>query len=251
MMTKKLLVGNWKMNGEQTAVARYQAIFQQNQNLLDRSAVSLCVMPPYLYLSSMQDLVRMGVYLGGQNLSQYEQGAYTGEVSAAMLKDMQCQFALIGHSERRQFFHEQGEILQRKYQLCCDHGIIPILCVGETLAQREQEQTFSVLQAQLDEVLARTSEQTVYIAYEPVWAIGTGVSANKADIEEVHNFIKQAVYAIVGQNALVKVLYGGSVTEHNAKELLNAMNVDGGLVGGASLDAARFLEIAKCINSFY
>lgn len=236
------------MNAEQAMVRNYLATLRQNQTVLDNCAAELCIMPPFPYLASMQELSHLRVHLGAQNLAAFDKGAYTGEVSAAMLKNMHCQYVLVGHSERRQYFHEQEDVLKRKYQLCLDHDMIPVLCIGETLEQREQGQTFAVLQAQLKEVLTDSKATSICIAYEPVWAIGTGVSANKADVEEVHGFIKQTVLERVNPSASVKVLYGGSVTEHNATELLNAVGVDGGLVGGASLDAARFLEIAKCIN---
>lgn len=250
-MTKKLLAGNWKMHGDLASVRKYLSVLRQNQALLNDSLAELCIMPPYAYLGAMQELSHLRVHIGAQNLAAYEKGAYTGEVSASMLKDMHCQYVLVGHSERRQYFHEQGDVLKRKYQLCLDHDMIPVLCIGETLEQREQGQTFDVLRRQLLEVLDGTSAEALRIAYEPVWAIGTGVSAKKSDVEEAHGFIKQTVWEKINPNVSVKVLYGGSVTEHNAAELLNALNVDGGLVGGASLDAARFLEIAKCINSFY
>lgn len=247
-MTKKLLAGNWKMNANLNMVSDYLYTLSQHQLELEACAATLCIIPPFPYLHCMQGLRDTQVFLGAQNLAAFENGAYTGEVSAPMLKEMGCGYALVGHSERRQFFNEQGETLKRKYQLCQEYAIIPILCIGETRQQRELKQTFDVLRAQLKEVLLDSSAESVFIAYEPVWAIGTGVSASKADIEEVHRFIKQSVPELTRTEVFVNVLYGGSVTEHNAALLLNASDVDGGLVGGASLDAARFLEIAKCIN---
>lgn len=249
-MRRKLVAGNWKMHGTQlTASELMRGI------ALDAIAdVELAVFPPFVHLSLCQSLLSdTNVRWGAQTVSEHADGAYTGEVSATMLKDLGCHYVIVGHSERRQLFSESTPQLIKKCEMIFKTGMQPILCVGETLAEREKRVTLSVVQEQLAVVSILKDNCTAFtqivIAYEPVWAIGTGKSASPEDAQAVHAAIRK--YLLKMDEAFgnaTRILYGGSVKPDNAKALFSMPDIDGALVGGASLDAASFLEIGKLCN---
>jgi triosephosphate isomerase (TIM) len=245
-MRTKLVAGNWKMHGNlaanQSLIAALKAGFSP------KSGVEAAVCVPFPYLQQVAELLRGSAFiLGAQNASEHEVGAYTGEVSAAMLADFGCRCVIVGHSERRALYGETDAQVARKFVAAQRGGLLPILCVGETLAERESEATEMVVARQLDAVidLAGVSALTkAVVAYEPVWAIGTGRTATPDQAQAVHAFIRSRIAkrdAAVA--AELRVLYGGSVKAGNAKELFAMPDVDGGLIGGASLVAAEFLAI--------
>jgi len=249
-MRQKIVMGNWKMNGrlEQVTSLLHELLLH-----LPKQTMTDCVVcPPTLYLPLAQHLLlESSIRLGAQNVYPKDAGAFTGEVSAAMLSDYSCRYILVGHSERRQVFHEDEKFVAEKFHHVKDHDMIPVLCVGETLNEREQGLTEEVLTRQL---LAITKEgthsfQNCVIAYEPVWAIGTGKTASPEQAQAVHVFIREFVAKFDKDGANnISILYGGSVNEKNAQSLFDMPDIDGGLVGGASLNAQQFVEIVKCIN---
>jgi triosephosphate isomerase len=246
-MRKYLVAGNWKMNGG-TAV---------NEELCDRigsglsqsAAVELLVCPPFPFLEAVGNkLAGTGVSLGAQNVSQHASGAYTGEVSAMMLKDLGCKYVIVGHSERRAMMHESSEIVAEKFAAALRQELTPILCVGETLAERSSGRMEAVIASQLEAVLDGPGIEAIasaVIAYEPVWAIGTGRTASPEQAQEVHQYIRNILAERhVDIASGVQILYGGSVKGDNAAGLFSMPDIDGGLIGGASLNAAEFLAIA-------
>ena len=233
---------------------------QQNEALLDRinSGVSgfgceVLLFPSYPYLSQLQSaLVGSAVKWGAQSVSEYEAGAFTGEVSAAMLVEFGCQYVLVGHSERRRIFGETDDEVAAKFESAQKHGLIPVLCVGETLAERELDETSVVVSRQLAAVLNRfgvSSLRDAVLAYEPVWAIGTGMTASPQQAQEVHAAIRAQVSLLDADVARgLRILYGGSVKPQNAEELFAQVDIDGGLIGGAALVADDFLAICRAAN---
>lgn len=247
MKRPKLIAGNWKMN------LRRDSAVQLALALVDRlpkqHAVQVAVCPPAVYLHDVGSAIAGSpIALGGQDVSAEKDGAYTGEISVGMLKDLGCTYAIIGHSERRQYHAESDALINRKLKAAQAGGLIPIVCVGETLAQREAEQTESIVGEQLRGSLAELSSSEVsqlVIAYEPVWAIGTGRVATPDQAQAVHAFIRSWLRDKHGAAAAdaIRIQYGGSVKPDNAKELLHQQDIDGALVGGASLKAEDFLAI--------
>jgi len=249
-MRKKLVAGNWKMHGS----------LQQNSVLLasiaagaSGMACEMAVCPPYPYLGQAQ-LALQGspLALGAQSLSEHASGAFTGEVSAAMLLEFGCRYVLVGHSERRALFGETDAVVAAKFAAAQEAGLVPVLCVGETLDERNAGQTASVIARQLSAVLDRVGVNAMasaVVAYEPVWAIGTGVTASPAQAQEVHAAIRAQVAALdAGVAEGLRILYGGSVKPQNAKELFGQADIDGGLIGGAALVADDFLAICLAAN---
>ncbi|MGM9452973.1 triose-phosphate isomerase [Legionella bozemanae] len=249
-MRHKIVAGNWKMNGQLQQVI--QLSNELKKLLYSMNNVQVIVMPPAIYIPQVRDiLVECAIDLGAQNVYPKDFGAYTGEISAPMLKDFNCRYILVGHSERRHCFHEDENFVAQKFHHVKEHGMIPILCVGETLAEREKGQTEQVIAKQLLAVSQHDKNcfSDCVIAYEPVWAIGTGKTASPEQAQEVHQFIRKLVAEINHSDAeRLSLLYGGSVNENNARALFSMPDVDGGLVGGASLNAKQFVEIVKCIN---
>ena len=238
---KKLVVGNWKMHGSTAMNATLVGAL--NAGVPSGVDVGVCV--PFPYLAQVRGLLSPSVALGAQNVSDQASGAFTGEVSAAMLKELGCRYVLVGHSERRSLYGETDAIVAAKSLAALNTGLAPIVCVGETLAEREGGQTLDVIRRQLDAVAAKLDASKlakIVIAYEPVWAIGTGRSASKEQAQEVHAAIRSWLKK-VGVSSPVSVLYGGSVKPANAAELFAMPDIDGGLIGGASLVAADFLAI--------
>lgn len=247
-MRKAIVAGNWKMNGNKASNAALMDALVSELDGFD--VVDVLVCPPAVYLAQVGGLLDGSVVeLGAQTLSQFESGAYTGEVAPAMLQDLGCRYVIVGHSERRALFGETDQDVAAKFEAACEAGLIPLLCVGETLEQREAGQTLEVVGAQLKAVLdacgAERFAQAV-IAYEPVWAIGTGRTATSAQAQEVHAAIREIVAQYSADIAQgVRILYGGSVNAGNAAELFANPDVDGGLVGGASLKANEFVAICR------
>lgn len=240
---KKLIAGNWKMNGSlQSNEALVQALLSNAAQW--KCDVALCVPAPYL--SQLQSLSKASPLLfGAQDVSTHEAGAYTGEVSAAMLKDFDCRYAIVGHSERRQFHAEKDALVAAKAQKALAFGITPIVCVGETLQEREAGLTEEVVKRQLAAVIHVNGHciSEIVLAYEPVWAIGTGKTATPEQAQHVHAVLRGQLRAASAHADRVHIVYGGSMNAANAAQLLAQPDIDGGLVGGASLKAADFLSI--------
>ncbi|WPU57273.1 triose-phosphate isomerase [Stenotrophomonas acidaminiphila] len=246
-MRRTIVAGNWKLHGSRQFATE---LVGQVAAGLPLQGVELVILPPLPYLGDLvEDFEGTALAFGSQDVSSNEKGAYTGEVSAAMLVDVGARYGLIGHSERRQYHHESSELVARKFVAAVHAGLVPVLCVGETLEQREAGQTEQVIAAQLAPVLELAGVDAfagAVVAYEPVWAIGTGRTASPEQAQAVHAFIRGEV---AGRDARIAdslpILYGGSVKPDNAAELFSQPDVDGGLVGGASLVAADFLAIAR------
>lgn len=248
-MRQPLIMGNWKMNttreeGVQLAKALAEGLGNVTQE------VAVCV--PFVYLADVKNaLAGSAIAVGAQNVADQASGAYTGEVSAAMLADCGIKYALVGHSERRSYYGDTNESVAKRFCQTLKQNVVPVLCVGETLEEREQERTFQVVDEQLDAVIEAAGIEAfekAVIAYEPVWAIGTGKTASDEQAQEVHQYIRQRIAersAAVAEK--VQILYGGSVKPDNAKALFAMPDIDGGLVGGASLDAKGFLQICHSV----
>jgi triosephosphate isomerase len=245
-MRRPMVAGNWKMNGTQSSSSAL--LSELELRIKPQWAIDCAVFPPFVYLPlAVRDLTGGSIAVGGQDVCAETAGAYTGEVSAAMLRDVGCKLALVGHSERRHWYHEEDALVARKFAAAAAAGLVPVLCVGETLEEREADKTELVIARQLDAVLGLNGVERfadAVVAYEPVWAIGTGRTASPEQAQAVHAFIRGRIEA---QNANIarrlRILYGGSVKAGNAAELFAMPDVDGGLVGGASLSADEFYEI--------
>lgn len=253
-MRKPLIAGNWKMHG---SLAQVKTLVEGiKQGAAAYSDVNLLVLPSLVHLSLVHTLLNhSSVRLGAQNLYVGTQGAFTGEVSGPMLKELGCQYVLVGHSERRAIFHDNLELVAAKFQAALDAGLTPILCVGETREERERGDTEKVVREQLTSVIQFAGIEALsraVIAYEPVWAIGTGLTATPEQAQEVHAFIRSLIAQIKVDTALtICILYGGSMKPDNAASLLAMPDIDGGLIGGASLDAASFLAICAAASQTY
>jgi triosephosphate isomerase len=245
-MRKPLVAGNWKMHGSRSENAALVRSLMDQLRPEWRAEVLVCPPFPYLWETGRQ-LNDSGIGLGGQSLCAEPQGAFTGEVSAAMLRDVGCSHVIVGHSERRQLFGETDEAVARKFVAAQAQGLVPVLCLGETLEEREGDRTFEVVGRQLEAVVSVSGIKAfaaAVIAYEPVWAIGTGRNATPEQAQEVHARIRASLRALDGTIAdSVRILYGGSVKAANARELFAMPDLDGGLVGGASLKADEFAQI--------
>lgn len=245
-MRVPLIAGNWKMHGSRAFVDQVLPAL----STAALSSVEVAVFPPYVFLSQAQSLLRhSAIKLGAQNVYAQNEGAYTGEVSAKMLKECACDYVLVGHSERREIFKETDQECLQKVLAAQEQGIKPILCVGETLTEREQNQTFAVIERQLAVVFAeqKVNSSEIVVAYEPVWAIGTGKTATPELAQAVHAFIREKLVMCLGNVAAQKmrILYGGSVKPDNAAGLLSQPDIDGALVGGASLSVESFMQICQ------
>jgi len=248
-MRRSLVVGNWKMNGTRASA---ELLAKGIIAGLSSNGAELAVCVPYVYIPGISEVVKGSeLALGAQNVADKPSGAYTGEISAAMLSEFNCKYAIVGHSERRSYYGDTNESVAARFCQAQEQGIIPILCVGETLEQREQDQTFNVINTQLDAVInlaGIAAFNNAVIAYEPVWAIGTGKTASDDQAQEVHHYIRQYIAAKDQTVAdKIQILYGGSAKPDNAKGLFAMPDIDGGLIGGASLDAESFLKIYHSI----
>jgi triosephosphate isomerase (TIM) len=252
-MRKKIVAGNWKMNKDFQDAE--DLMFEIVDELTEKGSgdTEVIVCPPVVYLEMSSDIAaENGFMVGAQNLSQWESGAYTGEVSASMLHSMGISHCILGHSERRTYFGETDKVIATKVDLTLKYGITPIYCCGEVLAERQSEKHFDVVRTQISEALFHLGNEAVsqvIIAYEPVWAIGTGVTASSAQAQEMHAFIRSLLTEKYGKEISeeISILYGGSCNAKNAAELFANPDVDGGLIGGAALKAADFVAI---VNSF-
>lgn len=251
MGRKKIVAGNWKMNtSHESAIAIVESILQQSFT----QDVEKIIIPPYPFLSDIHQQIKnvAGFKLAAQNCSEFAQGAYTGEVSASMLKSVGCEYVLVGHSERRHYHLENTEQLKLKIEQALLHDLKIIFCFGEKLEERKSSQHFETVRQQLNEVLSTFPIEHIHqliLAYEPVWAIGTGETASPEQAQEMHAFIRVQVASIFSKEAAqnLSILYGGSCNAQNAKQLFACKDVDGGLIGGASLKSEDFCTI---INSF-
>jgi triosephosphate isomerase len=245
-MRRPMVAGNWKMHGSQ---ALNQALLAELEgSIRPEWPIDIVVCPPYVYLADAVRVLEEGnIRVGAQDVCAESGGAFTGQVGAAMLKDVGCSFCIVGHSERRRWYHEDDALVARKFAAALSGGLTPILCVGETLEEREARQTEAVVGRQLDAVIAMHGAggfAQAVLAYEPVWAIGTGRTASPEQAQAVHAFLRHRIAAHDAKMAgHLRILYGGSVKAGNAAELFAMPDVDGGLVGGASLNADEFRQI--------
>ena len=246
---KKLIAGNWKMNG---SLAANEALVQAMLAGIGSPKADVALCAPAPYLSQLQSLLNGSpIAWGSQDVSAHEQGAFTGEVSAAMLRDFACRYAIVGHSERRQYHGETDAVVAEKAQRALAVGITPIVCVGETLAEREAGVTEEVVKRQLAAVIHLVGHciTEIVVAYEPVWAIGTGKTATPEQAQAVHAVLRAQLKAATPHPERIQILYGGSMNAANAATLLAQPDIDGGLIGGASLKAPDFLQIVAAANA--
>ncbi|WP_298774877.1 triose-phosphate isomerase [uncultured Shewanella sp.] len=255
---RPMVAGNWKMNGDANLAS---ALFVEFTKQLSAESPEVVLCPPTIYLGSVKqafdaselDFKSSVIKLGAQSVSEYDKGAYTGEISASMLKDSGCQYVIIGHSERRNHFGETSDVIAEKFAAAKEKGLIPILCMGESAEERGANQTFNVISNEIDTIIARNGINAfdkAVIAYEPLWAIGTGNSATPEQAQEVHGFIRKRLLEgspSIGEN--IRILYGGSVTPSNAADLFAQPDVDGGLIGGVSLKPTDFLSLCTIAMS--
>ncbi|WP_115719052.1 triose-phosphate isomerase [Gallaecimonas mangrovi] len=247
-MRRPLVMGNWKLNGSKASVEKLLA--ELNAATQGINTVDIAVCPPALYIGQAEQLLaNSAIALGAQNIDVNRQGAFTGELAADMLTEFSVKYVLVGHSERRAMHHENDDVVARKFEAVKEAGLVPVLCVGETQTERHNGETKDVIGHQLHAVIkrcGRNSFDNAVVAYEPVWAIGSGQAASPVDAQKVHEFIRAQVAAQSKDSAAaLPILYGGSVKAANAKALFSMDDVDGALVGGASLDADEFTNIIK------
>lgn len=246
-MRTPLIAGNWKLNKTLTEAVDLIGVLQNS--VRDVENVEILVAPPFTALSMLATkLADSNIKLGAQNCWHEPSGAFTGEISAPLLRDVGCEYVIIGHSERRQIFGEDNELTNRKVKAVYEAGLSCILCIGETLEERENGDMFDVLTAQVKEGLAGITDMAnIVVAYEPVWAIGTGKTATSEQVQEVHSFVRGLIQGLYDQQVagVTRILYGGSVKPDNIDELMARADVDGALVGGASLKAEDFARIVK------
>ncbi|MHB8623895.1 MAG: triose-phosphate isomerase [Sulfuricaulis sp.] len=248
---RPLVAGNWKMNGSRAESLAILGTVKQGASSISKTELAVC--PPFILIPlAAEKLAGSQISWGGQNLSVHKSGAYTGEVSGPMLKDFGCTYVIVGHSERRMFYGENDALVGEKYGAAQAVGLVPILCVGETLQEREGNQTQAVVARQLDAVIDKYgigSMKGAVIAYEPVWAIGTGKTATPQQAQDMHYFIRDRLAAKDKTVATdVRILYGGSMKAGNAQDLLAQPDIDGGLIGGASLQPDEFLTICRAAD---
>jgi len=243
-MRRQIVIGNWKMNGNTTANQKLLAGLVDAWTGVHQAEVAVC--PPYPYLAAAAaQLENSNIGLGAQDLSKNGNGAYTGEISGEMLVDSGCRYVLVGHSERREYHGESSQLVAEKFKVALDHGLIPVLCVGETLEEREDDKTFDVIGKQLLAVVDHCGLPGVakgIIAYEPVWAIGTGKTATPEMAQDVHSYIREVLGP---EGDSMRILYGGSVKPDSAEGLFAKKDIDGALVGGAALNAEDFVAICR------
>jgi len=247
-MRQPLIAGNWKMNGSRSSNKALLDGIKAGIGEVKSAEVAICV--PYVYLADVeQDLAGTGIAWGAQNLSTEEKGAFTGEIAASMLLDFNCKYVIVGHSERRTLYGEDDDVVTKKFAVAHEAGLKPILCVGETLEEREQGITEDVIARQINAVMNTLGANVLadgVIAYEPVWAIGTGITATPQQAQDVHAFIRKLIaHKDPGVAEQIRIQYGGSMNAGNAVELLAMHDIDGGLIGGASLKSEDFLTICR------
>lgn len=247
-MRQPMVAGNWKMNGSSSSVKELIAGIKDGMASVTKAEVVVC--PPAVYIPRVSGAVEdTAIKVGSQNVCDQDKGAFTGEISGEMLKDVGCEYAIVGHSERRSLYGESDELVAKRFAAARRNGIKPIFCIGETLQEREQGITNDVCSRQIDAVIALEGVEALadgVIAYEPVWAIGTGKTASPEQAQEVHAYIRGKIAALNADVAEgLRILYGGSMNPANAAELISQADIDGGLIGGASLKAEDFLAICS------
>ena len=249
-MRRKVIAGNWKMNKNLSeSVSLISEIVNKIKKI--KTKVDIIICPPFTSLDTAGELIKnSSIKLGAQNMHSEDSGAYTGEISAAMLKSIGCEYVILGHSERRTIFHENDEMINKKMKKALENNLKPIFCIGESLEEREKGITFDIIKEQLERGLTginNTNLENIIIAYEPVWAIGTGKTATPSQAQEVHEFIRKCAKENLSNSSAENLIiqYGGSVKPENSAELLNQPDIDGALVGGASLKVADFIAIAQ------
>jgi triosephosphate isomerase (TIM) len=246
-MRKKIIAGNWKMKKVFSEAQDFLIEISEYVDEISCSNTQTIVCPPALFLEVATDFAAESkLYVGAQNVSHFESGAHTGEISAAMLSSLECDFCIVGHSERRKLYHETDEMVNKKIILLLQNDVTPIVCVGETLEEREIGIIEDVIVNQLEGAFRKIElDNPILLAYEPVWAIGTGKTASPQQAQEVHSLIRSWLIEHYGQEKAddIPILYGGSVNPENAKELLQQPDIDGGLIGGASLDLKKFKQL--------
>ena len=253
-----MVAGNWKMNG---SIALAQDIFKQFAQKVPTDFSEVVICPPSIYLESINQLISTNanelnianLSVGAQNLNQHDSGAHTGEISGLMIKNSGCRYVIVGHSERRKMYNDTSDVVTEKFSAALQHGLTPILCVGESSEARSEGRTFDVIAEELDVIVAKNGSaafDNAVIAYEPLWAIGTGKSASPEQAQEVHAFIRKRISDISpSAGAKIRILYGGSVTPTNAADIFAQPDVDGGLIGGASLNSSDFLSLCSIAMS--
>ncbi|ROR98646.1 triosephosphate isomerase [Sinobacterium caligoides] len=250
-MRQPLVIGNWKMNGSSESISALLSGVVAGLGESDGAKVAVC--PSFVYIPSViAQLQGEAIEVGAQNVAEQQSGAFTGEISVAMLKDIGCRYVIVGHSERRALFAESDVQVARKFIQVKDAGLLPVLCVGENLAERESGQALAVIEAQLQAVLTEAGAgcfESAVVAYEPIWAIGTGKTATPEQAQEVHKYVRDFIARESKSTAdKLQILYGGSVKAANAAELFAQQDIDGALVGGAALSATEFVTICKATN---
>lgn len=254
-MRRKIVAGNWKMNlnKNESAQLTSEIVNMVKDEIRNKTIVILA--PPFIYLNQVSRLIdssKKNIFLAAQNCSSNNNGAFTGEISAAMLFDSGCSHVITGHSERRKYFNETNEEIAKKTELIFEHNMEPIFCCGETIEERNTKRHFEVVSRQIEEGIFHIQPSMIsrlIIAYEPVWAIGTGLTASPAQAQEMHFMIRNLLNKKYGSLANeITILYGGSCNEQNAQELFELPDIDGGLIGGASLKSRSFVNIIKCMN---
>lgn len=252
-MRTPLVAGNWKMNGSKERVRALLSAIKANASEY-KGSVQLLICPPSVYIPSVADQLAGELVIGAQNVSEFDDGAYTGEVSCAMLRDFGVEYVLVGHSERRVLFKETDQNIAHKAVQALNNGLTPVVCIGETLEERELGQMQSVLERQVNTVAQAVNEAGIeqeqlanmVLAYEPVWAIGTGQTASPEQAQDAHEWIRDVLAKVLGDVAQkIRILYGGSVKPDSALAIFSKPDIDGGLIGGASLKSDDFLAIAK------
>ncbi len=245
VMRRPFIAANWKMN---KTIGETESFLKEFIPLVkDAQDVDIVIAPPFTALyAALPFLKNTNIQLSAQNIFYEDKGAYTGEVSPLMLTDIGCKYAIIGHSERRQYFNDTDEIVNKKIKAARKHNLDVIFCIGESLQEREEEKTSDILKRELQEGLKDVSSDGIVVAYEPIWAIGTGKTATPEQAQEVHKYIRERLASLYGGKAKeIRILYGGSVTPENIDDLMSREDVDGALVGGASLKADSFAKIVK------
>jgi len=244
-MKRLFLIANWKMNGNK--ISNEQWINFVNDRVNKNSNIEVVISPPYTYLTQILRLKVPSIKIGAQNISESQNGAYTGEVSGTMLKDLKVDYVIIGHSERRQMYNDSNVVIAKKFELAHQNKLTPILCIGESLKERQTGQTLAIIQSQIKSIIESTRIELFaksIIAYEPIWAIGTGETATPQEAEEVHSNIRSILEDYDSNIATsIPILYGGSVNGANSKDLFTMDNINGGLIGGASLNGEEFIKI--------
>lgn len=251
-MTKKIIAGNWKQNGTlKSSISLTKSILSALKN--SKCKNEIIILPPSIYLPTIQSLINKRIKIGSQNVSAYDNGAFTGEISATMLKDLKINYCLVGHSERRHIINENENILSNKVSRLLENNINIIYCIGETLKEYKAKQTKFILRRQINSLVKKNKSylknqsKKIILAYEPVWAIGTGLVPSLSELSSIFYFIRNTLNKADKSYTSIKILYGGSVTPDNASELMKTNHMDGLLVGGASLISKKFIDICSTI----